>query len=214
MHVSRIMMNNLPFAFLACLMSAYFLGSIPFGLILTRVAGMGDIRKIGSGNIGATNVLRTGNKKLAALTLLLDGLKGYFAIWIASFVGMFFALSNEVYFLLVMSAAFITLLGHLYPVWLGFKGGKGVATYIGILFGLMPILGAFACMTWLLSAYSFRFSSLAALIMAATIPFISLAWTNTLFIPTILMSLLVIYRHKANIQRLFNHTETKIGQRS
>jgi acyl phosphate:glycerol-3-phosphate acyltransferase len=146
--------------YLLFLIGGYLVGSIPFGLILTRIAGLGDIRKIGSGNIGATNVLRTGNKGLAALTLLLDGLKGTAAVLIGNHWGPDAAI-------IAGAGAFI---GHLFPVWLKFKGGKGVATMLGIFFGLYWPLGLFAIAVWLIAAFAFRYSSLSALIAAAASP--------------------------------------------
>src|SRR5476649_3109055 len=131
----------------------YLLGSIPFGLLLTRAAGLGDIRSIGSGNIGATNVLRTGNKKVAAAVLMLDALKGYAPVLIASFFGP----------IAPAAAALGAVLGHMFTPWLAFKGGKGVATTLGVMFGLAWPLGAIACALWLLFAFLFRYSSLAAL---------------------------------------------------
>ncbi|MBS0550042.1 MAG: glycerol-3-phosphate 1-O-acyltransferase PlsY, partial [Proteobacteria bacterium] len=136
------------------LVFGFLLGSIPFGLLLTRAAGLGDIRSIGSGNIGATNVLRTGNKKLAAAVLVLDGLKGYAPVLIASFFGP----------VAPAAAALGAVLGHMFTPWLSFKGGKGVATTLGVLWGLSWQLGALACALWLLFAFLFRYSSLAALL--------------------------------------------------
>src|SRR5215831_4018743 len=136
------------------LLAGYLLGSIPFGLLLTRAAGLGDIRAIGSGNIGATNVLRTGHKGLAAATLILDALKGFAAVVICGFFGPIAA----------AAAAMGAVLGHMFPVWLGFKGGKGVATTIGVMWGLNWILGAIVCAAWLAFALAFRWWSLAALL--------------------------------------------------
>ena len=180
----------------------YLLGSIPFGLLLTRAAGLGDVRNIGSGNIGATNVLRTGNKGLAAATLLLDMLKGTAAVLIAGRYGTEPAIAAGL-------GAFI---GHLFPVWLGFKGGKGVATYIGVLIGLMwPAAVAF-CVVWLAVAVLFRYSSLAALTAAVAVP-IALYFLSTPAIAGLfaVMSLIVIVKHRANISRLTAGTEGKIG---
>lgn len=146
----------------------YLLGSIPFGLILTRMAGLGDVRKIGSGNIGATNVLRTGNKKLAAATLLLDALKGSAAAFIASYWGIEAGIA----------AGFAAFIGHLYPVWLGFKGGKGVATYIGVLLGLAPLMVLAFAVIWLGMAKISRYSSLSALVATAIIPVLLYAVGN------------------------------------
>lgn len=189
---------------LAPFLMGYLLGSIPFGLLLTRAAGLGDIRNVGSGNIGATNVLRTGRKGLAAATLLLDAVKGVIAVLIADQVGQ----------LAAVGAAAGAVIGHMFPVWLGFKGGKGVATTLGIMWGLSWPVGAVACATWLAMAAVFRYSSLAALVavVAAAIAAWFLtdpraAWLLTVLVP------LVWVRHHENIARLLNGTETKIGQK-
>jgi len=188
---------------LAAFTGGYLLGALPFGLILTRLAGMGDIRAIGSGNIGATNVLRTGNKKIAAATLLLDGTKGAVAVLIAQIYGPDTAIV----------AAAGALLGHLFPVWLKFRGGKGVATALGILLALSPPVGGLACATWLLAAALFRYSSLSALIALAASP-LYMWWLadpqRTEF--AIAMAVLVWLRHRENIQRLLRGQETKIGR--
>ncbi|MDB5487336.1 MAG: Glycerol-3-phosphate acyltransferase [Reyranella sp.] len=181
----------------------YLLGSIPFGLLLTRAAGLGDIRNVGSGNIGATNVLRTGRKGLAAATLLLDALKGVVAVLIADQVGQ----------LPAVGAAAGAVLGHMFSVWLGFKGGKGVATTLGIMWGLSWPVGAIACAAWLLVAAAFRYSSLAAL-LSVVIAAIA-AWFLTDPRAATLLTLLVPLvwaRHHENITRLLNGTESKIGQ--
>jgi glycerol-3-phosphate acyltransferase PlsY len=183
----------------------YLLGSIPFGLLLTRAAGLGDIRKMGSGNIGATNVLRTGNKGLAAGTLLLDALKGIAAVLIARQLGE----------LAAVGAAAGAVLGHMFPVWLSFKGGKGMATALGVTWGLSWPVGAIACAAWLAFAAISRYSSLATLlsILVAAIA----AWFLTDARVAMLLSLLVLLvwaRHHQNIARLLAGTEPKIGQRS
>lgn len=182
----------------------YLLGSIPFGLILTRLSGGGDVRKIGSGNIGATNVLRTGNKPLAALTLLLDVLKGTAAVWLGSHFGPYAAIF----------AGFGAFLGHLYPVWLGFRGGKGVATYIGVALGLYwPAALAF-CVVWLLVAITTRYSSLSALVAsAATVGALALTGQSRLAVFFALLTALLYVRHAANIRRLTNGEETRIGEK-
>lgn len=181
---------------------AYLLGSIPFGLLLTRLAGLGDIRKIGSGNIGATNVLRTGNKSLAALTLLLDFGKGLIAVMLGSVWGPDMA----------KFAAFGVLLGHMFPVWLRFKGGKAVATAGGVLLALKWEIGVAALTVWLVVAVLFRYSSLAALVACVFAPaftyWLTLNIGLTEFIG--LISLLVILRHHANIGRLIRGEESKI----
>ncbi|RNJ42896.1 glycerol-3-phosphate acyltransferase [Mesorhizobium erdmanii] len=180
----------------------YLLGSIPFGLLLTRAAGLGDVRKIGSGNIGATNVLRTGNKGLAAATLLLDALKGTAAVLIAGH----FAPETAVW------AGLGAFLGHLFPVWLGFKGGKGVATYLGVLIGLAWQVALIFAVIWLAMAFLFRYSSLAALTAAVIVPialyFLSAPQIAVLFV---VMSIIVFIKHRANISRLLAGTEGKIG---
>ncbi|RWN34645.1 glycerol-3-phosphate 1-O-acyltransferase PlsY [Mesorhizobium sp.] len=184
------------------LVFGYLLGSIPFGLLITRAAGLGDVRNIGSGNIGATNVLRTGNKGLAAATLLLDALKGTAAVLIA---GHF---APE----LGPWAGLGAFLGHLFPVWLGFKGGKGVATYLGVLIALAWQVALIFAVVWLAVAFLFRFSSLAALTTAVVVP-IALYVLSTPEIAGLfaLMSLIVIIKHRANIARLLAGTEGKIG---
>jgi glycerol-3-phosphate acyltransferase PlsY len=196
----------------------YLLGSIPFGLLLTRAVGI-DIRSIGSGNIGATNVLRTGNRWLAAGTLLLDAGKGLAAVLIArwfliSTPGADVLLADKY---IVYTAGIFAFLGHLFPVWLGFKGGKGVATYIGVLLGWNWIVALIFCGVWLLIAATRRYSSLAALTAAATAPLFAygLAASETyslLFASACgLMTLLLYYKHWPNIRRLWNGTEPKIG---
>jgi glycerol-3-phosphate acyltransferase PlsY len=188
----------------AAAIAGYLLGTIPFGLLLTRAAGLGDIRKIGSGNIGATNVLRTGHKGLAAATLLLDGGKGAHAVLIARHWGPDTAIL----------AGCGALLGHLFPIWLGFKGGKGVATSLGVLLALDWRIGLIACLTWLLVAALFRYSSLAALSAVALAPVV--AWfmaTRQLAAVALLIAALVWLRHRENIRRLLGGRESKIGKR-
>ncbi|MBD9648377.1 glycerol-3-phosphate 1-O-acyltransferase PlsY [Ensifer sp. PDNC004] len=182
----------------------YLLGAIPFGLILTRMAGLGDVRKIGSGNIGATNVLRTGNKKLAAATLLLDALKGSAAAFIASYWGIEAGIA----------AGFAAFIGHLYPVWLGFKGGKGVATYIGVLLGLAPLMVLAFAVIWLGMAKISRYSSLSALVATAIIPVLLYAVGNEkVALLFAAMTVITWVKHRANIQRLLAGTESKIGDK-
>lgn len=190
--------------FLAAVVLGYLLGSVPFGLILTRLAGLGDIRAIGSGNIGATNVLRTGNKALAALTLLLDGGKGAAAVLLGANFGPDIAV-------LAGGGAFV---GHLFPVWLKFAGGKGVATFLGVMLASAWPVGFLACVTWLVVAALFRYSSLAALIAAVASP--AYAWW--LADPqraelAAFMAVLVLIRHHANIRRLLKGEEPKIGRK-
>jgi glycerol-3-phosphate acyltransferase PlsY len=189
---------------LAALAGGYLLGSVPFGYIFTRLAGAGDIRSVGSGNIGATNVLRTGRKGLALATLLADAGKGLAAVLIA-------ALWSRDAAMLAGLGAFI---GHLFPVWLGFRGGKGVATFIGVIAGVMPLAAVIFCGTWLLVAVLTRYSSLAALVAAALVP--PAAWllgapaSAGLFA---ILSVLIYVRHHANIRRLISGEETRIGAR-
>ena len=187
------------------LILGYLLGSIPFGLVLTRLAGTQDLRSIGSGSIGTTNVLRTGRKDLAAATLLGDMLKGTVAVIIAGYFGGPDA---------AMAAALGAFLGHLFPVWLKFRGGKGVAVYIGVLLGLLwPAALAF-CLIWIAVALLTRYSSLSALIASLVTP-ILLWWLGHLALAALfaVLTLLVFYAHRENIRRLLAGTEGKIGQK-
>jgi len=184
----------------------YVLGSIPFGMVIAKVMGLGNLREIGSGNIGATNVLRTGNKKAAALTLLFDAGKGAVAVLLArAFIGEDAA----------QIAGLAAFLGHLFPVWLGFRGGKGVATFIGILLALYWPLGLAACATWLFFALTFRISSLAALAAAGFAPVWMQVLGNTepLYLG-IVLGILIYIRHWANIKRILAGTEPKIGKKN
>ncbi|MGV1917133.1 glycerol-3-phosphate 1-O-acyltransferase PlsY [Rhizobium sp. 22-785-1] len=183
----------------------YLLGSIPFGLLLTRAAGLGDVRQIGSGNIGATNVLRTGNKKLAAATLLCDALKGTAAVLIANALWGYEA---------SLVAGFFAFLGHLFPVWLGFKGGKGVATYIGVLLGAAPLIMLAFAAIWLITAFVTKYSSLSALVAMLIIPIVLwiLGPEKTALLVTVL-SIISWYMHRENIKRLLAGTESKIGKK-
>ena len=190
---------------LAAFVLGYLCGSIPFGLILTRLAGTEDLRSIGSGNIGATNVLRTGRKGLAAATLILDALKGTVAVVIAGTFGGAEA---------AMLAALGAFLGHLFPVWLKFKGGKGVAVYIGVLIGLLWPAALLFCAVWLITAGISRYSSLSALIASVVIP-IFLWWFSqpALAMLCSVLSILLIIMHRENIKRLAAGTEGRIGKR-
>ncbi len=180
----------------------YFCGSIPFGLILAKAAGLGDVRNIGSGNIGATNVLRTGNKKIAALTLLCDGLKGLVPVLLLNHFGDAEA---------GMTAGLAAMLGHIFPVWLGFKGGKGVATNIGVLLGLYWPLGLLFIGLWLAMAFLFRISSAAALVASALSPvFAFMLGRSDLILPTTLIALAIWIMHRANIARLLKAQEPRI----
>lgn len=183
----------------------YLLGSIPFGLLLTRAAGLGDVRKIGSGNIGATNVLRTGNKKVAAATLLLDALKGTAAVLVANALWGYEA---------SLVAGGFAFLGHLFPVWLGFKGGKGVAVYIGVLLGAAPLMMLAFVAIWIITAFITKYSSLSALVAMLVIPVALwiLGPEKTALLVT-LLSLVSWYMHRENIARLLAGTESRIGKK-
>jgi glycerol-3-phosphate acyltransferase PlsY len=197
--------NVSPLMLLAGLALGYLLGSIPFGLILTRVAGLGDIRAIGSGNIGATNVLRTGRKGLAAATVLLDALKGTAAVLLAARL-----LGPEP----ALAAALGAFLGHTFPVWLGFRGGKGVATYIGVLIALDWRAALVFALVWLVMAAGSRYSSLSALVASAATP-LALWWFGR-GDAALLMALLTVIlwlKHRPNIARLLAGTEGRIGQK-
>ena len=195
-------MPDLDSASLGIFLFAYLLGSIPFGLLLTRLAGLGDIRAIGSGNIGATNVLRTGRKGLAALTLVLDALKGTAAV----LIGWRWGLSGA------LVAGLGVFLGHCFPLWLRFKGGKGVATFLGILLGLHWPTMIVAALIWIGTAAISRYSSLSALLATAAAPLILLLFSmpETAALATIL-ALIVWVRHRANLQRLIAGEEARIG---
>jgi glycerol-3-phosphate acyltransferase PlsY len=192
----------LPVAFVI----GYLLGSIPFGLVLTELAGTADLRSIGSGNIGATNVLRTGRKGLAAATLLLDMLKGTAAVIISGYFGG----PNA-----AMLAALGAFLGHLFPVWLTFRGGKGVAVYIGVLIGLFWPAAVVFCAVWLATAFTSRYSSLAALVASFVTP-LFLWWFGHAALASLcaVLTLLLFYMHRENISRLQAGTEGRIGQRA
>jgi len=189
----------------------YLLGSLPFGLLLTRLAGVGDIRAIGSGNIGATNVLRTGHKGLAAVTLLLDALKGTLAVFIGYAVGARYGLAIDG----SLIAGLAAFLGHIFPVWLGFKGGKGVATYIGVIGGLAWPGAAIFCGVWLTAAVLTRYSSASALAASIVTP---LALFALGYVPeallSLLMTLLLLWKHEANIRRLLKGQEPRIGAKA
>ena len=191
-------------ALIAALVFGYACGAIPFGLILTKFAGLGDVRAIGSGNIGATNVLRTGRKGLAAATLLGDALKGTAAVLIAARFGEAAALA----------AGLGAFLGHLFPVWLGFKGGKGVATFIGVLLGLAPLAVLAFAAIWLGLAFALRYSSLAALAASAVTPAVLWAMGRpSAALLFLLLGLLLWWKHAPNIRRLLDGTEGRIGQK-
>ncbi|MFE1601192.1 glycerol-3-phosphate 1-O-acyltransferase PlsY [Methylobacterium sp. ID0610] len=193
------------FLLLAALGFGYLLGSIPFGLILTRFAGLGDVRAIGSGNIGATNVLRTGRKGLAAATLVGDALKGTLAVLIAARLGDPDA---------ALAAGLGAFLGHLFPVWLGFKGGKGVATFIGVLLALAPLAVLAFAVIWLGLAALLRYSSAAALAASAATPVVLWAMGESrIALLFVALALLLWWKHTPNIRRLIDGTEGRIGQK-
>ena len=185
---------------------AYLLGSVPFGIVITRAMGLGDIRQIGSGNIGATNVLRTGNRLAALLTLVLDAGKGAIAVLAARLLAGEDA---------AQAAGLFAFLGHLWPVWLGFRGGKGVATFLGTLLALAWPIGLLACATWAATAALTRISSLSALTAAVLSPvFAALLGRSDLVLLAILLALLIVLRHHANIRRLLAGTEPRIGKKT
>jgi glycerol-3-phosphate acyltransferase PlsY len=191
----------------------YFLGSIPFGLILTKISGLGDIRKIGSGNIGATNVLRTGNKKIALFTLLLDGGKGAVAIYLITII-LTKVFDNNFYMLgfYQCTVAISAVVGHCFPIWLRFKGGKGVATGFGVILSLNLNIGIVALLIWVLIAKVFKISSMSALIAYFLIPILMFYFEteNIYFLSSFIISLICFVQHRENIKRLINRNEPKI----
>lgn len=202
----------LPLYFILAAVGGYLLGSIPFGLVLTKAAGLGDIRQIGSGNIGATNVLRTGRKDIALATLVLDAGKAGIALFLARLIA-----GNDAPFQIELGlvAGFAAFIGHCFPVWLQFKGGKGVATYFGLLLVGMPPLGVVAGITWLAVAMMFRISSLAALVTVALAPILALvgSYSTSEVVCLVALAVLIFWRHRANIARLRAGTEPKMGQK-
>jgi acyl phosphate:glycerol-3-phosphate acyltransferase len=206
------------FSFILAAVFGYFLGSVPFGLVLVRAAGLGDIRKIGSGNIGATNVLRTGRKDLALATLLLDAGKAGLALLIARAFANWLggtAIDESAAYQIGLTAGAAAYFGHCYPVWLKFQGGKGVATFFGVLFAGPWPLGVIAGITWLAFATIFRFSSLASLAAAAIAPIAAqiagFSWEEVVF--TLVLTALIFWRHRSNIDRLRKGTEPRIGDK-
>lgn len=182
---------------------SYLLGSIPFGILVSKVFGLGNLRDIGSGNIGATNVLRTGNKLAALITLILDGLKGVLVVFVARFI------SEDA----AITASIFVIIGHIYPVWLRFSGGKGVATFIGAILALSFVTGLLVCFIWIIIALVFRYSSLSAIVSSASAPIgIFLFYDNEALVVTLFMTVLIWYRHKDNIRRLMDGSEAKIGK--
>lgn len=209
---------------LLCALIGYLLGSIPFGLILTKMCGYGDIRDIGSGNIGATNVLRTGNKKLAIATLLLDALKGAVAISIVKIMmpdssimdcAIPCGYTQSTIYTATLITALFALLGHIFPVWLKFKGGKGVATGLGILLTLSWPTGLAAAATWVITAFLSRISSLSALVAVSLSPVFAYLFSHDakLTILCAVMAIIIVAKHRANIKRLLKGEEPKIGKK-
>jgi acyl phosphate:glycerol-3-phosphate acyltransferase len=195
---------NFSWSLYLCAIAAYLIGSIPFGIVLTKLFRVGDLKAIGSGNIGATNVLRTGRKDLALATLILDAGKGAFATYIAGFYGID----------MMIVAAIASVVGHIFPVWLRFKGGKGVATTLGVVLVLNPTIGFLTCLIWLFTAIIFRYSSAASLTASVAAPL--LAWEFSTFHimdALIVIAVLVWTRHIGNIIRLVKGTENKIGKK-
>ena len=199
--------NPLSFIILTCGI-AYFLGTIPTGLLVASWLRLGDLRKIGSGNIGATNVLRTGNKIAAFVTLLGDALKGTVAVLLYYLIPL-----ENLYFPLAILFGFFAFIGHIFPIWLGFSGGKGVATYLGILFGLNPLWGLFACLFWIGASYISKISSLGAICASLLTPLMLYFIYDMSLVAGILalMSLILIMKHLPNIKRIINGTEPKIS---
>ena len=200
------MMFDSPLLTLVAALSGYLLGSIPFGLVLTRLSGLGDLRQMGSGNIGATNVLRTGRKDLALATLILDSGK-------AGFAGLIFMMLVSTPAGLVAAGA--AFLGHCFPVWLKFKGGKGVATFLGALLATAWPVGLLTCFTWLGAALLFRISSLSALVAAAAAPVFALAFgREDAALLALFLTALIYWLHRTNIDRLFKGEEPRIGAKA
>ncbi|HKT95658.1 MAG TPA: glycerol-3-phosphate 1-O-acyltransferase PlsY [Paraburkholderia sp.] len=191
--------------------AAYLIGSISFAVIVSAVMGLDDPRSYGSGNPGATNVLRSGNKKAAILTLIGDAFKGWLAVWLAAHFGPRFGLGETA----VALAAIAVFLGHLYPVFFRFQGGKGVATAAGVLLAVNPVLGGATLLTWLIVAFFTRYSSLAALAAAVFAPLfdVFLFGTHVMALAILAMSVLLFWRHRANISKLVNGTESRIGDK-
>jgi len=208
---------SISLTFIICALGGYLLGSIPFGLVLTRMCGLGDIRKIGSGNIGATNVLRTGRKDLALLTVILDASKAGIAAYLASKLTnnhdiIIHGIFTQVNIVASLIAGTCGVLGHNFPIWLKFKGGKGVASTFGFILATSPQVALLALITWLVSAVSTRYSSLSAIIAACTTPFYAFFLTEPIYcIFYTAIAILVLYRHRANISRLIKGEESKIS---
>ncbi|WP_250513849.1 glycerol-3-phosphate 1-O-acyltransferase PlsY [Caballeronia sp. INDeC2] len=201
--------------FLIVAVVSYLIGSISFAVVVSRAMGLADPRSYGSGNPGATNVLRTGNKKAAILTLIGDGFKGWLPVWIVANFGASFGLDSAGINTATALAAIAVFLGHLYPVFFKFQGGKGVATAAGVLLAIHPALGIATLLTWLIIAFFFRYSSLAALVAAVFAPFfqVFLFGPSRISLAVLAMSLLLIWRHRANISKLLAGKESRIGEK-
>lgn len=198
--------ENTVFILILWAVIGYLLGSIPFGMVVARAMNLGNLREIGSGNIGATNVLRTGNKSAAALTLILDAAKGATALLLARYFG-----GEDV----AQLAAVMAMLGHCFPVWLKFNGGKGVATFLGIMLAYSFPIGAACCAAWLIGAFGWRISSMGALVSAAASTFfLVFMGAGTALVMGVFLTLLIFYRHRENIQRIRAGTEPKIGKKT
>ena len=188
---------------------SYFLGSIPFAFIVPKIFGIGDIRKVGSGNVGATNVLRTGKKSLAFLVLILDSLKGFLPVFLITNL----YINNFEYFFIIIFISSFAILGHIFPIWLKFQGGKGVATYIGFIFSIDYILGLIFLIIWLLIATLSRYSSLSSIVSLILMPFILFifSYQSNYILLFIAISIIIILKHYSNIKRLISKKETKIS---
>jgi glycerol-3-phosphate acyltransferase PlsY len=198
--------ENTVFILILWAVIGYLLGSIPFGMVVARAMNLGNLREIGSGNIGATNVLRTGNKSAAALTLVLDAAKGATALLLARYFG-----GEDV----AQLAAVMAMLGHCFPVWLKFNGGKGVATFLGIMLAYSFPIGAACCAAWLIGAFGWRISAMGALVSAAASTFfLVFMGAGTALVMGVFLTLLIFYRHRENIQRIRAGTEPKIGKKT
>lgn len=194
------------------ILGGYLLGSIPFGLVFTKLAGIGDIRKIGSGNIGATNVLRTGRKDLAILTIIFDAGKAGIAAILASYIASFQGFSEAQIMIIKITAGTFAVLGHIFSFWLKFKGGKGIASAAGMVLSVSPLVGLFAVLVWIITALISKYSSLAALAALVLTPiFAYFSGNNIIFVIALsFLVIIIIFRHKENIKRLIAGTETKI----
>jgi acyl phosphate:glycerol-3-phosphate acyltransferase len=195
--------------------ASYLIGSISFAVVVSHAMGLADPRSYGSGNPGATNVLRTGNKKAAILTLIGDAFKGWLPVWVVTNYGAHFGLDETALNSAVALSAIAVFLGHLFPVFFKFQGGKGVATAAGVLLAIHPVLGIATLLTWVIIAFFFRYSSLAALVAAVFAPFfqVFLFGPSRISLAVLAMSLLLIWRHRANISKLLAGKESRIGEK-